>query len=108
MLAKKLAVLTTALAVSVPAFAHHGDRDWGRHDRGYHYGHERRVVVVQPQYYYRPAPRPVVVYQPVYQPVYEPRPVYYQTYQTDPATGAAVLVGAVLGAAIVHAAITGH
>src|SRR5262245_62970390 len=107
MLAKKLAVLTAALAISAPALAHHRYDDRGDHNRGHHYGHERRVVVVQPQYYYRPAPRPVVVYQPVYRPVpvYQPRPVYYST---DANTGAALLVGGLIGAAIVHAAITGH
>jgi len=86
---KKLAVLAAALAVSAPAFA----------DRGYR-GH--RVVVHQPYYvvhrpvvrpyYYRPAPRPVVV-------VHRPQPVY---------PAAALLVGAVIGAAIVHHATIGY
>jgi hypothetical protein len=96
---KKLAVLIAAVAVSAPAFA----------DRGNHYGHGQgpRVVhqphylqhrpVVQ-HYYYRPAPRPVVV-------VHQPQPVYHYSH---PHTGAAILVGAILGAAIMHHATTGY
>lgn len=87
MLAKKLAVLAAALAVSAPAFADRGHRDY-RHVQHYQVKH----------YYYRPAPRPVYV-------VHQPRPVYYYS---QPNTGAAILVGAVLGAAIVHHAITGY
>ena len=90
MLAKKIAVLFAALAVSAPAFADRGHRDY-RH----HYVHHRPVVH---HYHYRPAPRPVYV-------VHRPPPVYHYSH---PHTGAALLVGAVLGAAVVHHAITGY
>ena len=85
MLAKKIAVLVAAAALSAPAFADRGGHPRGH---GWGHGHYRPVVVHQ---YYRPAPRPVVVY-------HEPQPV----------NGAALLVGAVLGAAIVHHVVTGY
>ena len=100
MLAKKIAVLFAALAVSAPALADRGHRDY-RH----HYVHHRPVVhhyQHRPVYHYRPvyrpAPRPVYV-------VHQPRPVYHYSH---PHTGAAILVGAVLGAAIVHTVISGY
>ena len=98
MLARKLVVLIAALAVSAPALADRGHRDYRQGHRvvqQHHYVPHRPVVQ---HYYYRPAPRPVVV-------VHRPQPVYYYSH---PHTGAAVLVGAVLGAAIVHHAITGY
>jgi hypothetical protein len=98
MLAKKIAVLVAAAALSAPAFADRGGHPRGH---GWGHGHYRPVVVHKPVYvvhrpalvhhYYRPAPRPVVVY-------HEPQPV----------NGAALLVGAVLGAAIVHHVVTGY
>lgn len=93
MLAKKLAVLIAALAVSAPALADRGHRD---HRQVNHYYVKHRPVVHH--YHYRPAPRRVVV-------VHQPQPVYHYSH---PHTGAAILVGAVLGAAIVHHAITGY
>jgi hypothetical protein len=97
MLAKKIAVLAAALAVSAPAFADRGHRD---HRHVHHYHVKHRPVVHHYHYrpVYRPAPRPVYV-------VHQPRPVYHYSH---PHTGAALLVGAVLGAAIVHHAITGY
>ncbi|HKU46852.1 MAG TPA: hypothetical protein VJQ58_08205 [Burkholderiales bacterium] len=104
MLAKRLAVLVAAAALSAPAFA-----DRGGHPRGHGWGngHYRPVVVHKPHYvvhrpavvhhYYRPAPRPVVVYH---------QPVVY--HEPQPVNGAALLVGAVLGAAIVHHVVTGY
>ena len=98
MLAKKIAVLVAAAALSAPAFADRGGHPRGH---GWGHGHYRPVVVHKPVYvvhrpalvhhYYRPVPRPVVVY-------HEPQPV----------NGAALLVGAVLGAAIVHHVVTGY
>jgi len=88
---KKLAVLAAALAVSAPAFADRGHRD---------YRHGHRMVVHKPHYvvhhrpvvrhYYRPAPRPVVV---------------VQRSHVNPA---ALIFGAVIGAAIVHGVATGY
>jgi hypothetical protein len=97
MLAKKIAVLAAALAVSAPALADRGHRD---HRHGHHYYVKHRPVVHHYHYrpVYRPVPRPVYV-------VHHPRPVYHYSH---PHTGAAILVGAVLGAAIVHHAITGY
>jgi hypothetical protein len=100
MLAKKLAVLIAALAVSAPALADRGHRDYYRHGHRvvhhqHHYVAHRPVVH---RYHYRPAPRPVYL-------VHRPQPVYHYSH---PHTGAAILVGAVLGAAIVHHAITGY
>jgi hypothetical protein len=95
MLAKKIAVLLAALAVSAPALAD----DRGHRDYRHHSVHHRPVV--HHYHYrpvYRPAPRPVYV-------VHRPQPVYHYSH---PHTGAAILVGAVLGAAIVHHAITGY
>jgi hypothetical protein len=100
MLAKKLAVLIAALAVSAPALADRGHhRGHGHAVRHYHVQH--RPVVHH--YHYRPAPRPVYV-------VHQPRPVYHysQPHYSHPHTGAALLVGAVLGAAIVHHVVTGY
>jgi hypothetical protein len=103
MLAKKIAVLAAALAVSAPALADRGHRDYYRH--GHRVVHQHHYVAHRPvvhHYYYRPvyrpAPRPVYV-------VHQPPPVYHYSH---PHTGAAILVGAVLGAAIVHHAITGY
>jgi hypothetical protein len=95
MLAKKIALLLAALAVSAPALAdHRGHRNYRDHHVHYrpvvHHYHYRPV--------YRPAPRPVYV-------VHRPAPVYHYSH---PHTGAAILVGAVLGAAIVHHAIVGY
>jgi len=97
MLAKKLAVLIAAVAVSAPAFADRGHRD---HYRGGH-----RVVVHKPHYVvHRPVRRPVVVQHQYYRPA--PRPVY--VVERPHYNGAALLVGAVIGAAIVHHAVTGY
>ena len=83
MLAKKLAVLIAAVAVSAPVFADRGHR-------GPKY--DNRVVVHKPRvvrhYYTRPAPRPVYVVE---------RPRY---------NGVALLAGAIIGAAIVQHATT--
>ena len=99
MLKKKLILAATGLALTAPAFADQGYRDY----RGHGYGHEHRVVV-QERYvvqrpvvvhqYYRPAPRPVYVVQPA--------PVYHHSK-----AGPALVVGAILGAAIVHSVISG-
>jgi hypothetical protein len=98
---KKLILAATGLALTAPAFADHGHRDYRGHGNGYGYGHDRRVVV-QERYvvqrpvvvhqYYRPAPRPVYVVQPA--------PVYHSS------AGPALVVGAILGAAIVHSVIS--
>ena len=108
MLAKKIAVLIAAVAVSAPAFA-----DPGNH-RGHGYGHGQRVVVHQPHYvahrpavvhhYYRPAPRPVV-HHVYHRPA--PRPVYV-VQQHNHVNPVAFLAGAVIGAAIVHHVVTGY
>ncbi len=102
MFAKKLAVLVAAAAVSAPAFADHGHRDYRHGHRAVHQHHyfHHQSAVHHYHYgpYYRPAPRPVYV-------VHQPRPVYHYSH---PHTGAALLVGAVIGAAIVHHAITGY
>jgi hypothetical protein len=101
MLAKRIAVLVAAAALSAPAFADRGGHGKYRgHGHGWGHG-PRHVVVHKPHYvvhrpavvhhYYRPAPRPVVVY-----------------HQPQPVNGAALLVGAVLGAAIVHHVVTGY
>lgn len=93
-----LAILVAAAAVSAPAFADRGHRDYRGH------GHDRRVVVHKHHYvqhrrpvvvhhYHRPAPRPVVVVQE--RPHYNPN-------------GVALLAGAVLGAVIVHHAVTNY
>ena len=97
---KKLILAATGLALTAPAFADHGHRDY--RDHGYGYGHDRRVVV-QERYvvqrpvvvhqYYRPAPRPVYVVQPA--------PAYHHSN-----AGPALVVGAILGAAIVQSVIT--
>ena len=93
---KKLTLLAAALAVSAPAFADRGHRNYG-HDRRV-VVHERyfvqRPVVVRPHYIpaYRPAPRPVYV---------QPAPVHHHSN-----AGPALMVGAILGAAIVHSVIT--
>ena len=107
---KKLILAATGLALTAPAFADHGHRGHGHgygygYGHGHGYGHDRRVVVheryvvqrpvVIPEYYYRPAPRPVYVVQP--------EPVYHH-----PNAGPALIVGAVLGAAIVHSVMTGY
>lgn len=103
MLAKKIAVLAAAAAISAPALADgyrgHG-HGYGHYKHG-HYKHARTVVVQRPvvvqHYYHRPAPRPVyVVHRPA------PAPVYYHA-RPDPVP--ALLFGAVLGAAIVHHAV---
>ena len=105
MLAKKIAVLAAAAALSAPALAD-GYRGH-KHGHGHgHYKHARTVVVQRPvvvHRYYRPAPRPVyVVHRPA--PVYAPvAPVYYS--RPEPVVPA-LIVGAVLGAAIVHHAVT--
>jgi len=96
MLAKKIAVLIAAVAMSAPAFADRGHRD---HYRGHGQGH--RVVVHKPHYVVQH--RPVVVHH-VYRPA--PRPVY--VVERPHYNGAALLVGAVLGAVIVHHAVTGY
>jgi hypothetical protein len=103
MLAKKIAVLAAAAALSAPALAD-GYRGH-KHGHGHgHYKHARTVVVQRPvvvHRYYRPAPRPVyVVHRPA--PVYAP--VYYHS-RPEPVVPA-LIVGAVLGAAIVHHAVT--
>jgi hypothetical protein len=99
MLKKKLILAATGLALTAPAFADHGHRDY----RGHGYGHDRSVVVheryvvqrpVVVREYYRPAPRPVYVVQ-------QPAPVYHHSN-----AGPALVVGAILGAAIVHSVIT--
>lgn len=102
---KKLTILAAALAVSAPAFADRGHRDY-RNDR-----HDRRVVVHKHHYvqhrpapvvyhYYRPAPRPVYVVR--HAP--PPPPVVYHSAHSN--AGPALVVGAILGAAIVHSVIT--
>ena len=95
MLAKKIAVLVAAVAVSAPAFADRGPR--------YGYDHQpHRVVVHKPQYvvhrpavvhhyYHRPAPRPVVVVE-----------------RHNHVNPVAFLAGALIGAAIVHHATMGY
>ena len=102
---KKLILAATGLALTAPAFADHGHRDY----RGHGYGHDRRVVV-QERYvvqrpvvvhqYYRPAPRPVYVVR--HAP--PPPPVVYHSSHSN--AGPALVVGAILGAAIVHSVIT--
>lgn len=109
MLAKKIAVLAAAAAISAPALADgyrgHG-HGYGHYKHG-HYKHARTVVVERPvvvqHYYHRPAPRPVyVVHRPA--PLYAPvAPVYYHS---RPEPVVPLLVGAVIGAAIVHHAVT--
>jgi len=106
MLAKKIAVLIAAVAVSAPVLA-----DRGNH-RGHGYG--QRAVVHQPHYvahrpavvhqYYRPAPRPVV-HHVYHRPA--PRPVYV-VQQHNHVNPVAFLAGAVIGAAIVHHVVTGY
>ena len=96
MLAKKLAVLIAAVAVSAPAFADRGNH-YGHYKHGHRFDHRpQHVVVHRPvyrpvvqHYHYRPAPRQVVVVQ-------------------RPHDGAALLVGAILGAAIVHHVAMGY
>ena len=100
MLAKKLAVLAAAVAVSAPAFAdrgnHYGQRHVQHRPAVQHYRVVHRPVVRH--VYYRPAPRPVVVY-------HQPAPVYHYSSASN---GAALLVGAVIGAAIVHSVTMGY
>lgn len=96
--AKKLAVLIAALAVSAPALADRGHRDYRHEHRAVYQHHYAKHRPVMHRYHYRPAQRPVVV-------VHQPRPVYHYSH---PHTGAALVVGAVLGAAIVHHVITGY
>jgi hypothetical protein len=98
MLARKLAVLIAALAVSAPALADRGHRDYRHGHRVVQQPHYVAYRPVVQHYQYRPAPRRVVV-------VHRPQPVYQYSH---PNTGAAILVGAVLGAAIVHHAIAGY
>jgi uncharacterized protein YcfJ len=95
MLLKTFVAIVAALAVSTPALADHGRRDYG-------YGNYARhpVVHVKHRYYhYRPVPQRVVV-------VHRPQPVYYQ--RVDPHTGALIVVGALLGAVIGHQIATGY
>ena len=103
MLAKKLAVLAAAVAVSAPAFAdngnHYGHRHFKHRPVVHHVVHRPVVRHVPVTYhYYRPAPRPVVVY-------HQPAPVYHYSSANN---GAALLVGAVIGAAIVHSVTMGY
>ena len=114
MLAKKIAVLAAAAAISAPALADgyrgHG-HGYGHYKHGHgHYKHARTVVVERPvvvqHYYHRPAPRPVYVVHrpaPVYAPIAPVAPVYYHS---RPEPVVPLLVGAVIGAAIVHHAVT--
>lgn len=99
---KKLAVLIAALAMSAPAFAERGHRDYYR---GHGYGH--RPVV----HHYQVKHRPVVVHRPaVVRHVYHrpaPRPVYVVQHHNH-VNPVAVLAGAVIGAAIVHHVVTGY
>lgn len=93
MLARKLAVLLAAAAVSAPALAEGGYRD----HRPVQYTYVKQYPVAQhPRY--RPAPRPVVV-------VHRPAPVVVHQV-SRPNTGAAIVFGAVLGAAIAHHVFT--
>ena len=94
MLAKKLAVLAAAVAVSAPAFA----------DRGNHYG-QRHVQHRPAVHHYHVVHRPVVKHVPVAYHYYRPAPVYHYSSANN---GAALLVGAIIGAAIVHSVTMGY
>lgn len=87
MLIKKILVLATAAAISAPALADRGHRD-------YRHGYGHRVVVHKPHYYYRPAPRPVYVVHPAP----APQPVIVHQHRSN--IGPALVFGAVLGAVI--------
>ncbi len=100
---KKLILALAGLALTAPAFADRGNRDY----RGQGYGHrvvvKERYVVQRPVYvreYHRPAPRPVYFVRHA-----PPPPVVY--HQSHSNAGAALLVGAILGGAIVHSVVTG-
>jgi hypothetical protein len=94
---KKLILAATGLALSVPAFADHGRRDY----RVVEYRHiqQRPIVVHQ---YYRPAPRPVYVVRQA------PPPPPAVVYHSHSNAGPALLVGAILGAAIVGSVMAGN
>ena len=82
---KKTLLAIASLALSAPAFADHGYREYRRDNRGY-----ERPYVVQ---------RPVVVHE-----YYRPRPVIVREYYrpSHPDAGAAILFGALLGAVVAH------
>lgn len=92
---KKTLLAIASLALSAPAFADHGYRDY----RGDHRGYERPYIVQRPvvvHEYYRP--RPVIVRE-YYRPAPQPAVVYRPAH---PDAGAAILFGALLGAVVAH------
>src|SRR6267378_2821416 len=102
MLMKKLTV-AAALAISATAFAE--PPRWAP-AHGYRGEHYAAHYVVRPAYrhyyyqpyYYRPAPRVVVVQRPL--PVYPAYPAYPASVDVN--TGLAIVAGALIGGVIAH------
>ena len=91
---KKTLLAIASFALSVPAFADHGYREYREH-----YGYERPYIAQRPvvvHEYYRP--RPVIV-RGYYPPAPQPAVIYRPAH---PDAGAAILFGALLGAVVAH------
>jgi len=90
MLMKRLTLAAAALAVSASAFADHYAPHYVVRPAYRHYYYQ--------PYYYRPAPRVVVVQRPV--PVYPAYPAYHASVDVN--TGLAIVAGALIGGVIAH------